>query len=880
MPIALTLAGLWAERVTRAFWPVWTVLFVGLAPLIMGWQDSLPLEVVWGFAVVVVLALGWAFWHGVRGFRTPSRDEALARVDARLPGRPIAALEDQQAIGAGDAASETVWRVHLQRMSDRTRDARPVEPDLRLSRADPFGLRYIALLVLVVALMFGSLLRVGSVVEAGVGGTGQIATGPVWEGWVEPPGYTGKPTLYLADLQGQAIRAPEGALITVRLYGEVGELTVAETVSGRAGEVPPASDVQQSFEVAQSGRLEILGEGGATWDVVMVPDEAPMVELAGPVEVEASGEMAQPFRASDDHGVFAGEARIELDLAAVDRRHGLAVDPDPREALIVDLPMPFSGDRAEFEESLIDDFSQHPWANLPVTLTLTVEDAVGQSGSSPAETVPLPGRRFFQPVAKAVIEQRRDLLWSKANAPRVAMVLRAVSHRPDELFNNETSYLRLRVTLRRLEAEMEDGLSDTAQQEIAQALWDLAILLEDGSLADARERLERAQDRLAEAMRNGASDEEIQELMDELRAAMDEYMRMLAENAEPGEDGTDQPDSGQENRQVSQSEIDALMDRIQELMEEGRMAEAQELMEQLNQMMENMRVTRGEGGDGPRTPGEQSMQDLAETLRDQQQLNDDAFRELQEQFNQGQQQGQQGQQQGQQGQQQGQQGQQQGQQGQQQGQQPGGEDQPGQGQQQGQQGQGLGQGDNSQQGMTGEGGQGGEATGEGSLADRQNALRQGLNQLRNALPGLDGEAADRAGEALGRAEDAMEGAEDALRDGEMAEAIDRQSEAMDALRDGMRNLGEALAENQSEDLQEGQGTQTGRADGRPEPGRRDPLGRQMGNSGQFGSDENMLQDEDVYRRAEELLKELRDRSADQERPDLELDYLKRLLERF
>lgn len=855
MPIVLTLAGLWAERVTRAFWPAWTVLLLGVAPLVMGWQDSLPLEAVWGFAVLVVLALGWTLWRGARQVRAPKRQEAVARVDARLPGRPIAALEDGQAIGAGDAASEAVWRVHLQRMAERTQAARAVEPDLRLSRADPYGLRYIALLVFVVALMFGSLLRVGSVVETQIGGNGQIATGPVWEGWVEPPAYTGKPTLYLADLQGRTIRAPEGALITVRLYGEMGDLSVSETVSGRTGDMPPASDLQQSFEVTQSGRLEILGAGGAGWDVTMVPDAAPEVELAGPVEVEASGEMAQPFRATDDNGVVAGEARIELDLSQVDRSHGLADDPDPRKPLVVDLPMPISGDRAEFEESLIDDFSQHPWANLPVTLSLTVEDAVGQSGTSPPEQMRLPGRRFFEPVARAVIEQRRDLLWAKDNAPRVAKVLRAISYRPDEIFDNETSYLRLRVTLRRLEAEIEDGLSDTAQEEIAQALWDLAVLLEEGSLADARDRLERAQDRLAEAMRNGASDAEIQELMNELREAMDEYMRMLAENAEPGEDGTDQPDSGEENRQVTQNELDALMDRIQELMEEGRMAEAQQLMEQLNQMMENMRVTQGEGGDGPQTPGEQSMQDLAETLRDQQQLNDDAFRDLQDQFNQDPQQGQQGQQ-------------------------PGGEDQPGQPGQDGQQGEGPGQGDNTQQGMTGEGGQGGEATKDGSLADRQNALREGLNQLRNALPGLSGDAADRAGEALGRAEDAMEGAEEALRGEDMAEAIDRQSEALDALRDGMRNLGEALAENQQDQPQEGQGTQQGRADGSPEPGRRDPLGRQMGESGQFGSDETMLGDEDVYRRAEELLQELRDRSGDQQRPELELDYLRRLLDRF
>ena len=123
----------------------------------------------------------------------------------------------------------------------------------------------------------------------------------------------------------------------------------------------------------------------------------------------------------------------------------------------------------------------------------------------------------------------------------------------------------------------------------------------------------------------------------------------------------------------------------------------------------------------------------------------------------------------------------------------------------------------------------------------------------------------------------MDGAEEALRQGDMAEAIDRQAEAMNALRDGMRNLGEALAQNEQEP---GQGQQQGAAEGRVEPTRRDPLGRQLGNTGQFGSDENMLQGGDVYRRAEELLDEIRRRSAEQERPTEELDYLKRLLERF
>ena len=46
------------------------------------------------------------------------------------------------------------------------------------------------------------------------------------------------------------------------------------------------------------------------------------------------------------------------------------------------------------------------------------------------------------------------------------------------------------------------------------------------------------------------------------------------------------------------------------------MAEAQEALEQLRQMMENMQVTQGQGQQG-QSPGEQAMEGLAETLREQ-----------------------------------------------------------------------------------------------------------------------------------------------------------------------------------------------------------------------------------------------------------------------
>ena len=33
-----------AERVVRGFWPFWVVVALVLAPLLMGWQDLLPVE--------------------------------------------------------------------------------------------------------------------------------------------------------------------------------------------------------------------------------------------------------------------------------------------------------------------------------------------------------------------------------------------------------------------------------------------------------------------------------------------------------------------------------------------------------------------------------------------------------------------------------------------------------------------------------------------------------------------------------------------------------------------------------------------------------------------------------------------------------------------
>lgn len=851
IPLTLTRLGMLAERILRAFWPLFSVVLAVVALLMLGLHDVVPVEVVWITGLAVVLGGLSALNLGLRRFAWPSRVEALDRLDATMRGRPLRALLDRQAIGAQDAASAAVWRAHQDRMARRAEQAETVRPNLRLSNRDPYALRYVALLAFCVALLFGSVLRVSSVADMAPGGAAAAAAAPSWEGWIEPPRYTGKPTLYLNDQPKGELALPEGSRITLRFYGQVGALTLSETVSGRVEDIPEASEPSHDFTVARQGDLQIDGPGGRTWSVSVVPDSRPEVEVAGPAEAGASGEMTLPFTARDDYEVIGGDAVIALDLTRVDRRHGLALPPEPRPEITVPLPLPIAGDRAEFTETLIEDFSEHPWANLPVKITLNVADAAAQDSAPETLAVPLPARRFFDPMAAAVIEQRRDLLWSRENGERIARVMRAISHRPDGLFWSETAYLRFRVIMRRLETFNEFGMTQERQEELAQALWDLAIQLEEGNLGDALERLRRAQERLSEAMRSGASDQEIAELMQELREATDDYIRQLSrqaqeENQQNGDDGEQQ--LSENAIEMGQDDLQRMMDRIQDLMEQGRMAEAQQALRELQQMMENMRVTQGQG-QGGQSEGQRAMEGLADTLREQQGLSDEAFRDLQEQFNPNAQAGESDGNQGRNG---------------------------GRGQGQSHEGEGgQGQGDGGQPGEGNQQAENGAGGMEQSLADRQQALRDELNRQQGNLPGAGTPEGDAARDALDRAGRAMDGAEDALREDDFAGAIDNQSDAMEALREGMRSLGEAMAQQQQG--QPGQGQQAGDIQG----GRgRDPLGRNSGQDGSAGTEDSLLQGEDVYRRARELLDEIRRRSGDGERPDVELDYLRRLLDRF
>jgi len=834
------------ERLTRALWPLGALAaaFLGLA--LLGLPQALPTALHWLLLLAFAGAAGWLVRGAVRGWRTPTLAEAEARLDENAPDRPVEAVRDALAQGAADAAAREVWLTHQGRLASRAAKARAPQADLRVSGQDRFALRHAALIALaagvIASLGDGGGALTDALTPAGPAPAAAAAPTVTLEAWASPPAYTGRAPVYLTDRAGEGapIALPTGAEITLRVFDADAAPTLTQSLGADAAafEAAGPGSWAAGFVMTESGEMTVglPGAAPAAWAFTAEPDAGPRIAFTEAPTATRGGALRFGFEASDDFGVVAALATVTLDAGAAGPR-GLPADT-VFEPVVFDLPLSLRGAAESASEIVTRDLTEHPWAGLPVTVTLTAEDGAGQTAAATA-SMTLPEKRFREPLARAIIEQRRELAWSVAAAPRILRVLDAVTAHPDDAFDDASAYLMVRTARRRLGYAVDEARLTDETPGVAELLWRAALTIEHGDLSDAERRLRELQQELSEALENGAGDDEIAQLMDELREALREFMQQMAEEAlrnqaENGQQPQQPMDPGQ---MMSQQDLMDMLDQLEQAMRDGMQDMARQMLEQLQQMLENLQMAQ------PGQPGQQGqqggpMQELQDMIGQQQGLADRSFDALRE----GQQQGE-----GQQGQQ---------------GQQPG----QGQGDQPGQ-GQGQAQG---QPGGRGEGrGQPGGPD-LGAIARDQESLRRMLDDLRRGLPGGGGDA----GEALERAERSMGQARDALGGGDADGALQDQVEALDALREGAQDLAQQMQN------QPGQAQQAGRAGQSGDVRDEDPFGRPTATDGPMDGDSVAVPDAGAMKRARELMDEIRRRAGDQTRSPLELDYLRRLLERF
>jgi hypothetical protein len=160
--------------------------------------------------------------------------------------------------------------------------------------------------------------------------------------------------------------------------------------------------------------------------------------------------------------------------------------------------------------------------------------------------------------------------------------------------------------------------------------------------------------------------------------------------------------------------------------------------------------------------------------------------------------------------------------------------------------------------------------------------KRGMGQRQRGEKGQQGQDGDpQAGDGqdgLGDADNAMGDAGGKLGEGNADGAVDSQGKALDALRKGAQSLAEAMQQGDGD----GQGDGPGNRAGRQQSGgnQSDPLGRPL-RGRDFGDDLTVkIPGEIDVQRVRRILEELRRRLADPARPQIELDYIERLLKDY
>ncbi|ANW04506.1 TIGR02302 family protein [Bradyrhizobium icense] len=787
-------------------------------------------------------------------FRWPSREEALSRLDrgTGIRHRPATALTDT--LSTKDPIAQALWREQRERTLASIKRIRAGLPSPRLAIHDPWALRALVMVMLAAAYVAAGderALRIAAAFDW----NGVLAPANVRvDAWVTPPLYTGKPPVILsaanrdaaASDSGAPLPVPAGSTLLVRSSG--GNIDVA--VGGGVTEVAPSEQApkgtnERHFKIAGDGTAHVRAPSGQPlWRFAATPDRAPSISLAKDPERQARGSLQMSYKLEDDYGV--SEARAQFAARPADaaqdgskeagkeaNKDGKTAEPRPLfEPPQFALVLPNARTRSGVGQT-VKDLSEDPYAGADVTLTLTAKDEAGNEGKSEPFNMRLPERLFTKPLARALIEQRRILALDANQNSQVYTALDALMIAP-ELFTPEAGHY---LGLFSVKHQLEAARTDAAMRDVVASLWALAVTIEDGNITDVEKALRAAQEALKQALERGATDEEIKKLTDNLRAALDNFLRQLAEQFRNNPQQQARP-LDPNTKMLSQQDLKSMLDRLERMSRSGDKEAAKQLLEQLQQMLENLQMAQpGQGGDNEM---EQALNELGDMIRKQQQLRDKTYKQGQD-SRRDRMRGKQG-------------------------------DQSMGDLQQDQQGlrdrlkklqeelakRGMGPGQRGQQGQRGDqqGQQGQQGQGQQGQGGEQGDGEDGLDQADSAM-----------GDATGR-----------LGEGNADGAVDSQGRALEALRKGAQSLAEAMQQGDGDQPGDGPGNPRGRQQGAANS--TDPLGRPMRHN-EFTDDYTVkIPGEIDVQRVRRILEELRRRLGDPSRPQIELDYIERLLKDY
>lgn len=623
-------AATWCIMVVERLWPLCLPLLL-LASLFaaFAWFNIftlLPVGLHGALLVLFAVAAGAAAFLLLR-FSPPKRADVDRQIEKAntLAFQPLAAQNDEPAANASPL-TQHLWQEHQNRMAQKLHHLRVGAPHPDIPRRDVHGLRFIVFLLCAVGFAFSFGVNGGRLSDAFSFSTPFDADRLRLDAWVTPPAYTGKPPVYLTrqgDGESALIPVPQGSIVTIRLTGSNRRARLYQNpdASWFATPIPPDKPRTGDNEVYtiplhQPALLRLVTPGYTkNWQFQVAPDLPPTITWKQAPQRARNGTLELDYTIADDFGALKGWVEITPAGQDEDKNH-----PALYAAPQINLVMPRGG---KGEARTIQDLTSHPWAGSDVLLRLVVEDGSGAQAKSETVALTLPSRSFGNPLARALVEQRRLLAQDVLQRNHVLDMLSALMARPEATIDDTTAMLALQTVWTRLSLSH----NGTALRDTMDYMWQVALGLENTGSSAAEQRLRQAQQALRDALRHGASAEEIEKLMAQLQQAIADYITELAQKnmADPDAQAGNQPP-------LTPDALEKRLKELEEMAKLGNLGAAEQLLSELEKMLNNLQVSPVEGGTGmsgqksTQQRMQEQMDELADLMRRQQDLLDKTSR--------------------------------------------------------------------------------------------------------------------------------------------------------------------------------------------------------------------------------------------------------------
>ncbi len=605
------------EATWPLFWPIPALLGTFIALALLGVPTLLPgwlhLALLAGLAVALLYYLA-----RLRLIRGPSEAQVLQRLE-RVSGfsnGPLQLLSDALATGSDDPVARSLWDAYRRRLAGVLAQVRLPLPEAVLPRHDPLGLRFAALILVVVAVAGGwrdASGRLARAVEPDM--TWLLGAPPTVQVWITPPDYARAAPVLLQNVPpDQPVVVPAGSKLLAELQGGSG--TPRLELAGKSQDFQTLDSASARLEMPITAGGDLVIRQGwrrvGQWHLDVQQGHPPAIDFAASPSTDGQGRVRFDVETGDDYGV--AQAWVEIT-----RPHRPGDKP-------VAVALPIAGHPKHARQASWHDLTSNPWAGLPVTLTPKARNDAGSVGAGKPITFTLPEREFRHPVARALVALRKQLA-ADADNNRDAVIegLEEIYAIPRSWGDSTLVALALSDAISRLAYDTSDAATDS----VMDTLWQTALQLEEGDRPAAERAVDDVAQALEKALADNAPQQEIDRLTQELRQAIDRLLQALVQEAM--KNGAELSQLPPDMKSMSSQDIEKMLQQMQDMARTGSREAARQTLDQLKQMLDALRSGRPAMADRQQMEQSKRMSDaLQGIVKDQQDLLDETYRRAQQ----------------------------------------------------------------------------------------------------------------------------------------------------------------------------------------------------------------------------------------------------------